>query len=319
LQYAIETHGLAKTYNGRIHALKSLDLRVRAGSCFGLLGPNGAGKSTLVKTLLAIVHATGGTATLLGKDHRDPAARRAIGYLPEGHRFPSYLTGRGVCRYFGQLAGLSGAALTTETESRLAMVGMGEWIDTRISKYSKGMLQRLGLAQAMLGNPALLFLDEPTDGVDPVGRVELRNIIRNIQAGGTTIFLNSHLLSEVEEMCDEIAILHRGALLQQGSVAAVTASVAGQGKGCLVTFTTSPIAADAAAALPESITLLDGQRGFRVTLESESGISALIDLLRRNGVEIYGIEQARLDLEGAFIELLRSPPAEAASAVRRSA
>ncbi len=107
MDYAIETRGLSKTYNGRIQALKALDLRVRAGSCFGLLGPNGAGKSTLVKTLLSIVHASGGTAQLLGKDHRDPAARKAVGYLPEGHRFPSYLTGRGVCNYFGQLAGLT--------------------------------------------------------------------------------------------------------------------------------------------------------------------------------------------------------------------
>jgi ABC-2 type transport system ATP-binding protein len=300
---AIEARALSKTYNGRIHALKSLDLRVRTGSCFGLLGPNGAGKSTLVKTLLSIVHATSGTATLLGKDFRDPAARKAVGYLPEGHRFPPYLTGRGVCRYFGQLAGLSGAALEQQIDTQLGLVTMTEWADQKVSKYSKGMLQRLGLAQAMLGKPAILFLDEPTDGVDPVGRYELRNIIRSIQAGGTTIFLNSHLLSEVEEICDEIAILHRGAVVQQGSVAAITASV-GRGKGCLVTFTTSPLPAEVLTQLPTGTRGTPEQRGFQVNLDSEAGISPLVDVLRRHQIEIYGIEQSKVDLEDAFIELI---------------
>jgi ABC-2 type transport system ATP-binding protein len=309
VEYAIETRDLSKTYNGRIHALKGVNLRVRAGSCFGLLGPNGAGKSTLVKTLLSIVHASSGSAQLLGKDHRDPAARRAVGYLPEGHRFPSYLTGGGVCRYFGQLAGLSGAGLARDIEAKLALVSMSEWAGTRVSKYSKGMLQRLGLAQAMLGNPAILFLDEPTDGVDPVGRYELRNLIRSIQASGTTIFLNSHLLSEVEEICNEIAILHRGSIMHQGTVAAITASVGGQGRNCLVTFTTSPLDPQVLALLPATITPLAEQRGFQATLDSESGISPLIDLLRRHRVDIFGIEQTKLDLEDAFIELIKAPPA----------
>ncbi|MEO6080582.1 MAG: ABC transporter ATP-binding protein [Steroidobacteraceae bacterium] len=308
MDYAIETRDLSKTYNGRIHALKGINLRVRTASCFGLLGPNGAGKSTLVKTLLSIVHASNGAAQLLGRDHRDPAARKTVGYLPEGHRFPLYLTGRGVCQYFGQLAGLSGAELARDIDAKLALVTMSEWADTRVGKYSKGMLQRLGLAQAMLGNPAILFLDEPTDGVDPVGRFELRNLIRSIQASGTTIFLNSHLLSEVEEICDEIAILHRGSIMQQGSVASITASVGGHGKNCLVTFTTSPIAAELLLRLAPTATVHNDQRGFQVSLDSESGISALIDLLRQNRVDIFGIEQARIDLEDAFIELIKSPP-----------
>ena len=155
--YAIETRSLSKTYGGRIHALKSLDLRVRSGSCFGLLGPNGAGTSTLVKTLLSIVHPTSGSAQLLGKDIQDPQARKSVGYLPEGHRFPSYLTGRGVCRYFGQLSGYSGAELDRDIDAKLALVNMRDWAETKITKYSKGMLQRLGLAQAMLGKMLLVF------------------------------------------------------------------------------------------------------------------------------------------------------------------
>jgi ABC-2 type transport system ATP-binding protein len=313
VDYAIETSDLGKTYGGGIRALKAVNLKVRAGSCFGLLGPNGAGKSTLVKTLLSIVHASSGSATLLGKDHRDPAARRAVGYLPEGHRFPTYLTGRGVCNYFGQLAGLSGATLKRETEAKLELVAMAEWGDTRISKYSKGMLQRVGLAQAMLGDPAILFLDEPTDGVDPVGRFELRTVIRRITSSGTTIFLNSHLLSEVEEICDEIAILHHGSVMQQGSVAAITASVSNNGGNCVVTFTTSPLPAGVLERLPAGTTVLPDQGGFQATLENESAISALIDLLREARVDIYGIQQAKLDLEDAFLELVRAPQPEARS------
>lgn len=312
VEYAIETRGLSKTYNGRIHALKALDLRVKAGSCFGLLGPNGAGKSTLVKTLLSIVHASSGSAQLLGKDIQDPAARKSVGYLPEGHRFPPYLTGRGVCRYFGQLAGLSLKELDQDIDAKLALVNMGEWSETKVTKYSKGMLQRLGLAQAMLGNPAILFLDEPTDGVDPVGRVELRDVIRSIQARGTTIFLNSHLLSEVEEMCDEVAILHRGSIVRQGSVAAITASVSTRGGNCLVTFDTSLIAGEVFARLPAGAIALNEQHGFQISIGSQSGISALIDLLRQNHVEIFGIEQAKVDLEEAFIELIRTSPADPA-------
>jgi ABC-2 type transport system ATP-binding protein len=310
LDHAIETRGLSKTYSGRIHALKAVDLRVRRGSCFGLLGPNGAGKSTLVKTLLSIVHASGGSAQLLGRDFQDPASRKSVGYLPEGHRFPSYLTGRGVCLYFGQLAGLPLADLKRDIDVKLALVSMGEWADTKVTKYSKGMLQRLGLAQAMLGNPALLFLDEPTDGVDPVGRYELRNVIRTIQAAGTTIFLNSHLLSEVEEMCDEVAILHRGTIVQQGSVSAITASVANRGENCLVTFRTSAIPAEVLGLLPQGYVALDEQCGFQISLAAQSEISALVDLLRLNAIEIFGIEQARVDLEDAFIELIRSPHAD---------
>ena len=311
MEYAIETRDLCKTYNGKIHALKGINLRVRVGSCFGLLGPNGAGKSTLVKTLLSIVHASSGTAQLLGKDYRDPASRRAVGYLPEGHRFPSYLTGRGACQYFGQLAGMSGESLARDTDTKLALLGMTEWADTRVSKYSKGMLQRLGLAQAMLGNPALLFLDEPTDGVDPVGRYELRNVIRSIQASGTTIFLNSHLLAEIEEICNEIAILHKGSIMQQGSVAEITSSVSGGGHTCVVKFITSPIAAGVLAQLPSSLTTLNEKRGFQISLESEAGISALVDLLRQHRVEIFGIEQAKVHLEDAFIELIKAPGANA--------
>jgi ABC-type multidrug transport system, ATPase component len=166
-QWAIATQGLTKVYRGRITAVSDLTLRVRPGVVFGLLGPNGAGKSTLVKTLLSIVRPTAGTGALFGQDIRRPKARRGIGYLPEKPSFPPYLTGRGVCRYLGHLLGLGGAELERDIDQQLSRVGMTEAADRLTTKYSKGMLQRIGLAQAMLGQPRLIVLDEPTDGVDP--------------------------------------------------------------------------------------------------------------------------------------------------------
>ena len=148
---AVETKNLTKVYKGKIHALKGVDLKVPVGSAFGLLGPNGAGKSTLVKTLLSIVSPSGGSGWILGQDIGVAEARRHVGYLPEAHRFPRYLTGRGVCQYFGKLSGLTGPELDKQVEEKIALVGMAEWADTKIAKYSKGMNQRIGLAQAMVG------------------------------------------------------------------------------------------------------------------------------------------------------------------------
>ena len=165
MEYAIETTELAKTYKGGVRALRGVSLKVERGCCFGLLGPNGAGKSTLVKTLLSIVRPTAGSATILGRDIRSPAARRSVGYLPEGHRFPRYLTARSVCEYFGRLAGLHGETLQREIAAKLELVGLSDWTDSKVSKFSKGMAQRVGVAQSLLGDPDLILLDEPTDGV----------------------------------------------------------------------------------------------------------------------------------------------------------
>lgn len=307
MQYAIETHDLNKIYRGNIHALKNFNLNVKTGSCFGLLGPNGAGKSTLVKTLLSIVYASSGSATLLGQDIKNPATRKQVGYLPEGHRFPNYLTGRAVCRYFGRLAGLSSTRLKSEIDAKLALVDMGQWANTRITKYSKGMMQRLGLAQAMLGDPKLIFLDEPTDGVDPVGRHELREVIRNIQTQGTTVFLNSHLLSEVEAMCDEVAILHKGNLVRQGSVEEITLSVSNQENAVIVRFQTSGIDEKTLQQLPPYLEQTDEGKNVQFKLESSQAITGLIDQLRQQQIEIYAIEPIKLDLEDAFIQLIKDP------------
>jgi len=306
MELAVETKGLSKTYKrGRILALKALDLQVPVGSAFGLLGPNGAGKSTLVKTLLTIVRASGGSATLLGIDFRKPEARRNVGYLPEGHRFPGYLTGAGVCEYFGRLAGLRGADLASQIREKLELVGMSEWADVKVSRYSKGMAQRVGLAQAMLGNPKLIFLDEPTDGVDPLGRQEIREVIKRLCRQGSTIFLNSHLLSEVEQVCDRIAVMHHGRILKQGSVREIIETVTG-GQGALqVRFRTSPLDARARESVEKRGPFTPSDDGFVLNLPGPQAVTPLIDELRAADVEIFAVEPQHANLEEAFIRLIQ--------------
>jgi len=305
LRHAVETFGLTKVYRGKVQALKAVDLRVPVGSAFGLLGPNGAGKTTLVKVLLSIVAPTAGAATLLGQDFALARARRGIGYLPEGHRFPGYLTGRGVLEYFGRLGGLGGEDLDEQVEELLTLVGMTEWGSTRVTKYSKGMLQRIGLAQAMLGRPELVFLDEPTDGVDPIGRHQIREIIKDLRRRGTTVFLNSHLLLEVEQICDHVAIMHHGRVLQQGTTDAVRDAVRADRALLDVRFATGPLDAAARAAVAAIGAVTDREDGgISVALRGEDEISAVIDALREHAVRITAIEPQRANLEEAFISLI---------------
>ena len=313
VEYAIETRGLTKTYGKKLQALKPLDLQIRPGTRFGLLGPNGAGKSTLVKSLLSIVRATGGSATLNGRAIGTPQAREGVGYLPEGHRFPRYLTGAGVCHYFGQLAGLSGARLKEDTMKKLALVGMAEWADTKISKYSKGMNQRVGLAQALLGDPSIVFLDEPTDGVDPKGRREIRDVIAEVASRGTTVFFNSHLLSEVEVICDTVAILNKGELLHMGTVDEIKASVQGGGGKTAVSVRCSVLPGDLRERLLDRGATLATEgdaTSFTILLDGPEGTTPLIDLLRAAGVDIFAVRPEEMQLEDAFIDLISASEGE---------
>lgn len=303
---AVETRALTKIYRGKVHALKALDLKVPQGCAFGLLGPNGAGKSTLVKTLLSIVAPTSGHAWLLGTDIASAEARRSVGYLPEGHRFPNYLTGRGVCQYFGKLSGLQGAELEKQVEEKLDLVGMREWGDTKIVRYSKGMNQRVGLAQAMLGNPKLVILDEPTDGVDPVGRHQIREVIQNLCKSGTTVLMNSHLLLEVEQICDQIAIMHHGKVLEQGSVDDIRKAVSADQRNLIVNFETgSPLTPQVREALG-ALGTCEFQSGtaFEITLPSSNEIDQAVDLLRQNQISIFAVRPRIVNLEQAFIDVI---------------
>ena len=218
---AIRTEELAKRY-GRITALAGLTMTIPAGDVFGFLGPNGAGKTTAVKLLLGLARPSGGDAEVLGAPLSDPGAHRRargrVGYLPELFRYQPWLSAREVLRVHCALSGLDRARWDGEIRDALAVVGLAGRADDRVAGYSKGMQQRLGLGVALLGRPALVLLDEPTSALDPVGRHDVREIIRALKARGTTVFLNSHLLTEVEPVCDRVAFVDRGRVVQVGTL-----------------------------------------------------------------------------------------------------
>jgi ABC-2 type transport system ATP-binding protein len=298
----IEIHGLEKIYKGSrrepaVHALKPIELGIGAGEVFGLLGPNGAGKTTLIKMLLGIVHPTSGRATILERPIGSTASKERVGYLPENHRYPSYLTGGGVLRYFGKLSGIGNPLLRDRVSSLLELVQMTRWRTTRMKKYSKGMMQRIGLAQALINEPRVIFLDEPTDGVDPVGRKEIRDIIAHLRDEGRTVFLNSHLLSEVEMVCDRVAILNKGDLVRIGTVRELTESQS------TYRIEVAEGQAERLAALLKSVGV-DTNGESLVRPSSLEDLNALLDRIRAEGLLISAISPARQTLEDLFFDTI---------------
>jgi ABC-2 type transport system ATP-binding protein len=299
-EYAIEAAGLEKIYRSRfrgreIKAVSNLTLRVPAGVKFGLLGANGAGKTTFVKMLLSAVNPTSGSASLFGKDARDAEARRPVGYLPENHRFPTYLTGGGMLDFYAALSGLEAIQRKRRIPELLDLVGLKEWGDVRIKKYSKGMLQRLGLAQALIHRPKLLVLDEPTDGVDPVGRRHIRDILNGLTGTGVTVFINSHLLSEVEAFCEYVAILKKGELALEGKISVLLAT-----RGYRVVASSAPeqllneIRLDGALISP-------AEDGVEIRVANREEANLIIDKVRRHGGLIESVSASMSSLEDVFI------------------
>ena len=219
---AIDLRDVAKVYKGKVHALRGVSMQVRRGEVFGLLGPNGAGKSTLVKIIMTVVRPTHCVGTVLGQPVGYKPALARVGYLPENHRFPRYLTGRQTLEFFAALAKVDRPARRRRSNELLETVGMTAWADKKIATYSKGMAQRIGLAQALMSDPALVLLDEPTDGVDPVGRRDIRDVILRLRDEGRTIFINSHLLSELEAISGRVAIMVQGQVARQGTLEELT-------------------------------------------------------------------------------------------------
>jgi ABC-2 type transport system ATP-binding protein len=215
---AIDLQDVVKNYK-RKAALQGITMQVYGGEVFGLLGPNGAGKSTLVKIIMSVVRPTRCRGTVLGAALGNKPTLRQIGYLPENHRFPLYLTGRQCLHFFGALNGIDRGTRERRAEKLLEQVSMTADADRLIGTYSKGMAQRIGLAQAMMNDPQLLLLDEPTDGVDPVGRRDIRNVLDALRKEGKTVFINSHQLSELDSLCDRVAILINGTVVRQGKIA----------------------------------------------------------------------------------------------------
>lgn len=304
--HVIETQNLYKEYTQKfskqkVNALNDFTFNVEQGEIFGLLGPNGAGKTTLIKILLAITFPTNGSAKLFGTDVKNHKAKTKVGYLPENHKFPSYLTGEQVLKYYGQLSGMTaGTDMNKRIDEMLGMMNLTQWRNTKIKKYSKGMMQKLGLAQSMLSDPDLIFLDEPTDGVDPIGRKEIRDILAQIKSRGKTIFLNSHLLSEVEMICDRVAILNKGDLIKEGNVDDLT-----KAENIFAIHTVDTLTMD----VKQKVLAIDGNAGIgEKEINTEAGIDKLngiIDSLRSNGVKIQTVNQKTSTLEELFINVIK--------------
>ncbi len=303
--YAIETFELRKVFNGKA-AVEELTLQVRRGEVFGFLGPNGAGKTTAIKMLLGLVKPTSGSGLLLGVPIERPEARRSVGFLPEHFRFHEWLRGEEFLDLHGQLYGMSAADRATRIPQLLEQVGLADAAHRPLRTYSKGMLQRIGLAMALLPRPALVFLDEPTSGLDPFGRLLVRDVIRAARNDGTTVFLNSHLLSEVEVTCERVAFLRQGRVVRAGTLAELSAGLV---RVRLRLESVPDGLLSDLARWGEHITRSDDHTIF-LTLPDESRLPDLNAWLVGQGVRVYALAPQSLTLEELFVQIMGDVPME---------
>ena len=321
---AIEVHDLRKTYvegllrRKRQEALKGVSLRVERGEIFGLLGGNGAGKTTFIKVLLGIIRRTGGQASLLGFPAGDKRGRKLVGYLPENLRVPRHLTAHTALEYYGHLSNVPSSVIREKRGPLLEMVGLEARAKDPVRTYSKGMLQRLGLAQAMLHDPELFILDEPTDGLDPLARSQVRGFLTDLKKRGKTIFLNSHILQEVELVCDRVAILDRGELKRVANVAEITSgrgSMSGNGHPHgeqealelhLDITAPEPLIRETLGTFPITAWQAFSPTDHRIVtrVPDQPSVDALIDRLRHSGASIVGLSRRRVSLEDAYLEIV---------------
>ncbi len=299
----IDLHHVEKTYNGKIHALRDVRMQVHAGEIFGLLGPNGAGKSTLVKIMMTAVRPNRAEGTLLGHPIGHKTTLRRVGYLPEHHRFPRYLTGRQSLEFYAALARVDKPIRRSRATELLDTIGMTNWADKKIATYSKGMMQRVGLAQALMNDPELVILDEPTDGVDPVGRRDIRDVLLALRDKGKTIFINSHLLSELEMVCDRVAILVQGRVVRQGRIDDLTAD--SRRYEIVIDAAPPPWAARHSDLRVEAGT--DGRSTLVCKGVEASSIQAIIDRLRADKLTIVSVQPVRETLEDLFMRSVTDP------------
>jgi ABC-2 type transport system ATP-binding protein len=296
---AIETTGLAKQY-GSTTALAGLTMRVRSGHVFGFLGPNGAGKTTAVKLLLGLARPTSGVATVLGAPLGDRATRRRIGYLPELFRYQAWLTARDVLGLHASLAELPRVSRRAAIDEALEIVGLVDRGDDRVGTFSKGMQQRLGIGVALLGRPDLVFLDEPTSALDPIGRQDVRAIIRALRDRGTAVFLNSHLLTEVERVCDEVAIVARGRVVAAGTLDELL------GDATVRVRVTELDQAGRTSLMPFGA-LSDDPPWLVVRGCPPERVPDLVAAIVGAGGRIHAVDAGRESLEERFLELLGHP------------
>jgi len=302
MEIALASNNIVKTYGSgtkAVHALRGVSLSVAPGEIFGLLGKNGAGKTTFIKCVLGIVFLNSGEGSVLGNPFGSIHAKERLGYLPENHRYPLYLTGEQVLAYFGKLSGIGQPLLNRRIEETLKIVGMTEWRKTKVRKYSKGMMQRLGLAQALINDPQLIMLDEPTDGVDPVGRKEIREVLLHLKSEGKTIFLNSHLLSEVERISDRVAIMDHGTIVKEGSVEDLTRTEN------VYEIRINNITPDLIANMGNSILHADGSV-LEIKSRTPEDLNRAMDIIRAAGGVIESMTPKKSSLEDVFVDLIKT-------------
>ena len=301
----IELDNLTKDYETgfwrkrKTRALDGLTLTVEGGQIFGFLGANGAGKTTTLKLLMRLIYPTAGTARILSRDISDVAMHARIGYLPENPYFYDYLTPREFLNYCGELFGLDGATRERRTEELLTDVKLEtkSW-NRQLRKLSKGMLQRVGLAQSLVNDPEIVFLDEPMSGLDPVGRREVRDLIASLRTQGKTVFMCSHILSDIEVLCDNVAILKRGRLAHAGSLAELRAGEASS----VEVIATGASAEVLARQLGRSATVTTTASGLRIEVANEKDVDAVIDALRQAQGKLVSVQPVRQSLEELFLD-----------------
>ncbi|MDH7482160.1 MAG: ABC transporter ATP-binding protein [Armatimonadota bacterium] len=301
---AIKIEGYTKTYRlympkRLVNAVENLNLEVYEGEIFGFLGPNGAGKTTTIKMLLGLTYPTAGQAFVLGKPAGDIETKKEISYLPESPYFYEYMTGQEVLDFYGRLFGLDADTRKRRVEELLKTVGLYADRFKPLSQYSKGMLQRIGIAQALVNDPKLLFFDEPTSGLDPIAHMDIRDLILKLKEQGKTVFLSSHQLSDVEMVCDRISILNRGRLLKIGYLKDLLA----HGK---VEITAQGLGEQALAKLREAYPTLQTNNGS-IVVHEEAGpkVDDAIDMIRQMNGRIISVIPQRRTLEDLFVETIR--------------
>jgi ABC-2 type transport system ATP-binding protein len=310
---AIEILGLEKTYSVGFwrkrpkRALRPLYLAVEEGEIFGFLGPNGAGKTTTLKLLMGLVYPTAGSARILGMELSDPRMKVQIGFLPEQPYFYDYLTARELLEYYGRLSGVAGKERSHKVDEVLKRVGLPDVGGIQLRKFSKGMLQRVGIAQAILHEPRVVFLDEPMSGLDPMGRREVRDLMEQLKQEGKTVFFSTHILADAEALCDRVGIIHLGELRGVGAVEELTASV--HGKVELVWQGTTVPASLRALGADCHVT---GDTVRAVLAEDRQ--DAAIEALRRERLRLISVVPVRTSLEDYFVQKLQ--PAQAVAGVR---
>lgn len=309
MQPVIEINELTKDYEvgfwkkRKVRALDGLTLAVEPGQIFGFLGGNGAGKTTTIKLLMSLIFPTGGSARILGRDISDTAMHARIGYCPENPYFYDYLTPRELLGYFGELFGQDQATRKRKTEDLLTRVGLEEkdW-SKQLRKFSKGMLQRVGLAQSLINDPEVVFLDEPMSGLDPVGRREIRELIAGLRESGTTVFMSTHILSDIEALCDNVAILRGGKLAATGNLLDLLTS---SGENLMFEVVVKGVDQD---SFRENVAKIAGAtvaakaNGANVQVGSEKDVEAVISMMRESGGSLVSVQPVRQSLEELFVK-----------------